>query len=48
MAKHPPVDPNWVFIETALEEAVEETVFGSALPAEALFKARKKIDGLEK
>ncbi len=48
MAKHPPVDPNWVYIETAIEEAVEETVFGSKLAADALYDARRKIDGLKK
>lgn len=45
-AKHPPVDPNWVYMETAIEEAVEEALFGSGLIAEPLLKARYKIEKL--
>ncbi len=47
MVKHPPVDPNWVYIETAIEDAVEEALFGSGLPAEALRQARHKIAALK-
>lgn len=42
-AKHPPVDPNWPAIENFIEEAVEEAVFGSRLPATALRNASVKI-----
>ncbi len=48
MVNHPPVDPDWVYIETAIEEAVEDALFGSGLPAEALLKARKKIEAMKK
>jgi len=47
-AKHPPVDPNWVYMETALEEAVEDALFGSGLIAEPLRQARHKIEKLRK
>ena len=47
MVKHPPVDPDWVYIENAIEEAVEEALFGSGLPAEALRQARQKIAELK-
>ncbi len=42
-AKHPPVDPDWVYIEDAIEGAVEDALFGSRLPGEALRRARRKI-----
>lgn len=48
MVSHPPVDPDWVYIETAIEEAVEDALFGAGLPAEALLKARLKIEALKK
>ncbi|MDH3892066.1 MAG: extracellular solute-binding protein [candidate division Zixibacteria bacterium] len=48
MVKHPPVDPDWVYIESAIEEAVEDALFGSGHPAEALLKARQKIEALKK
>lgn len=44
LAKHPPVDPDWVYIEAILEEAIEDALFDSGLPGQALFKARKKIE----
>ena len=43
LAKHPPVHPDWVSIETIIEAAVEDALFGSGLPAESLRKARAKI-----
>ena len=46
-AKHPPVDPDWVYIEDAIEEAVEDALFGSGLVAEPLRQARIKIDKLK-
>ena len=42
-ANHPPVDPNWVNMETAIEEAVEQALFGSRLVATPLHEAEKKI-----
>ncbi|MEE8576816.1 MAG: extracellular solute-binding protein, partial [candidate division Zixibacteria bacterium] len=48
MAKHPPVDPDWVFIEQEIERAVEDALFGEGLPAEALLKARRNIDARRK
>ena len=44
LSKHPPVDPDWVYIESAFEEAIEDALFDSGLPGQALFKARKKIE----
>ncbi|UCD63833.1 MAG: extracellular solute-binding protein [Candidatus Zixiibacteriota bacterium] len=46
-AKHPPVDPDWVYMEAAIEEAVESAVFGSGLPAQSLLEARKKIENVK-
>ena len=46
-AKHPPVDPDWVYIEDAIERAVEDALFGSGLVAEPLWKARQKIAELK-
>jgi len=43
-SKHPPVDPNWVDIESAIEEAVEQAVFGKdSLIAQPLYEASQKI-----
>ncbi len=42
-AKHPPVDPDWVYMEDAIERAVEDALFGSGLVAEPLLQARQKI-----
>jgi multiple sugar transport system substrate-binding protein len=47
-AKHPPVDPDWVFIEDVIESAVEDALFGSRLVAEPLRAARNKIAELKK
>jgi ABC-type glycerol-3-phosphate transport system substrate-binding protein len=43
LAKHPPVDPDWVEIETDIEAAVEDALFGSKLIAQPLWRAQKKI-----
>ncbi len=40
---HPPVDPNWPAYEDAIEAAVEDALFGSKLPAQALRNANNKI-----
>ncbi|MBD3401604.1 extracellular solute-binding protein [candidate division GN15 bacterium] len=42
-AKHPPVDPDWVYIEDEIEQAVEDALFGDGLPATALLKAQQQI-----
>ncbi|MEW5993467.1 MAG: extracellular solute-binding protein [Candidatus Zixiibacteriota bacterium] len=44
---HPPVDPDWVYIEDAIERAVEDALFGSGLPGQALYEARLKIEALK-
>ncbi len=44
MTNHPPVDPDWVVIESLIEEAVENALFGDGLIAQSLFEARKKIE----
>ncbi|HWR82910.1 MAG TPA: extracellular solute-binding protein [Candidatus Deferrimicrobium sp.] len=46
-SKHPPVDPNWVYIEDAIEDAVEDALFGSGLVAQPLLRARLKIDAIK-
>jgi multiple sugar transport system substrate-binding protein len=46
-AVHPPVDPDWVFIENELEEAVESVLFENAGPGNALLKARNNIAKLK-
>ena len=46
-AKHPPVDPNWVYIEDVIEKAVEDALFGQRLPATALRNAQLKITEIE-
>ncbi len=46
-AKHPPVNPDWVYIEDAIESAVEDALFGSGLVAEPLRQARIKVDKLK-
>ncbi|UCC43387.1 MAG: extracellular solute-binding protein [Candidatus Zixiibacteriota bacterium] len=45
---HPPVDPDWVHIEDIIEEAVEDALFGSGLPATALREAQIKITELKR
>jgi len=47
LSRHPPVDPDWVRIEAAIEEAVEDALFGSGYPAEALRKASLKVRQLK-
>lgn len=46
-AEHPPVDPDWVYIEDIIESAVEEALFGSHLVAQPLLEARYKIEELK-
>jgi len=45
---HPPVDPDWVHIEDIIEEAVENALFGSGLPATALREAQIRITELKR
>ncbi|HKK21657.1 MAG TPA: extracellular solute-binding protein [candidate division Zixibacteria bacterium] len=47
LAKHPPVDPDWVYIEEAIEGAVEDALFGDGLVAQPLFEAKEKIDKIK-
>jgi multiple sugar transport system substrate-binding protein len=47
-SNYPPVDPDWPFIEDAIEKAVEDAVFGRRLPATALHNAQIKIAQLKK
>lgn len=42
-ANHPPVDPDWVFIETEIEDVVEKVIFGDALPASSLREIQLRI-----
>jgi multiple sugar transport system substrate-binding protein len=46
-AVHPPVDPDWVHIESIIEDAVEDALFGRGLPATALREAQIKITALK-
>ena len=43
---HPPVDPDWVYMEAELEEAIERVLFNGAPPAETLRQLQKTITGL--
>lgn len=45
---HPPVDPDWPFMEDAIEKAVEDALFGAKLPATALHNAQIKIAKLKR
>jgi multiple sugar transport system substrate-binding protein len=47
-SEHPPVDPDWPFIEDAIEKAVEDALFGQRLPATALRNAQIQIARLKK
>ena len=43
LATHPPVDPDWVYMEDEIEKAVESVVFDDVQPSEALYHAQKNI-----
>jgi multiple sugar transport system substrate-binding protein len=45
-ANHPPVDPDWVYIEDIIERAVEDALFGQGLPGEAMLDAQHEITRL--
>ena len=46
LSSHPPVDPDWVFMEDEIEKAVEDVVFNDAAPGEALRRAQIRITEL--
>jgi multiple sugar transport system substrate-binding protein len=48
LASYSPVDPDWVSVETEIERAVEEVVFGTMKPATALHNANMRITALKK
>ena len=48
LSTHPPVDPNWVYMETELEQAVEKVLFENAPPGETLRQLQKTITELRK
>ena len=48
LSKNPPVDPDWVYIEEIIENAVEDVLFNGELPGETLRDARSKISKLRK
>jgi len=47
-SKHPPLDPDWVYIEEILEKTIEEVLFNYELSSEALRQAQHKIAALKK
>ncbi len=47
-AQAPPVDPDWVHIEAAIEEAVEAVMFKDVSSADALREAQHKIAAIKK
>ena len=47
LSVHPPVDPDWVEIESIIEEAVEDALFGSGKIAQPLLDAQRKIEKLK-
>ncbi len=48
LSEHPPVDPDWVLIESEIEKAVEKVLFENALPGETLRALQKTITELRK
>ena len=46
LAEHPPVDPNWVYMEDEIEKVVEDVIFNGAPPAQTLYDAEKRIEKL--
>jgi multiple sugar transport system substrate-binding protein len=43
LSTHPPVDPNWVYMEAEIEAAVERVLFENAPPAETLRQLQMTI-----
>lgn len=48
LATHPPVDPDWVYMEAEIEKAVEQVLFKNALPGETLRQLQKTITDLRR
>lgn len=48
LSTHPPVDPDWVYMEAELEQAVEKILFEAAPPAETLRQLQKTITELRR
>ena len=46
LSAHPPVDPNWVYMENEIETAVERVLFENAPPAETLRQLQKTLTEL--
>jgi hypothetical protein len=46
LSTHPPVDPNWVYMEAELENAVEQVLFNGAPPGETMRQLQKTITKL--
>ncbi|MFZ5980300.1 MAG: extracellular solute-binding protein [Candidatus Zixiibacteriota bacterium] len=47
-SKHPPLDPEWVYIEEIIEKAVEDVLMYIETPSEALRQAQHQIAALKK
>jgi len=47
LATHPPVDPDWVYIEEEIEKAVEDALFGSHLVGDPLRQAQINITNIK-
>ena len=48
LSTHPPVDPNWVYMEAEIEAAVERVLFENAPPGETLRQLQKTLTKLRK
>jgi multiple sugar transport system substrate-binding protein len=48
LSEHPPVDPDWVLIESEIEKSLEKVLFEGALPGETLRQLEKTITALRK
>ena len=46
-AKHPPLDPDWVHIESIIEKAVEDCIFNGVPVGDVLYDARNEIKKLK-
>ncbi|MEW5795436.1 MAG: extracellular solute-binding protein [Candidatus Zixiibacteriota bacterium] len=48
LSEHPPVDPDWVYMEAEIEKAVEEVLFHDSLPGQTLYRLQKSITELRR
>jgi ABC-type glycerol-3-phosphate transport system substrate-binding protein len=48
LSTHPPVDPDWVYMEDELEQAVEKVLFEDSPPGETLRQLQKTITELRR